>query len=267
METSEPSSCYNCGLESSGKYCANCGQRQGVSKITFKSLGSDFFGRIFSLDAKLLRTFIDLSVRPAQASIEYVEGNRVKYMGPIAYFFIALTFEILLASYLGVNIIEMGKPAQEAIAGQDLNDAQVQIQNWFSQKISENLRTFSFLRIPFIAVAAMWFFRKQYNFLEHSVMAFYTHGHLVWISLISIPLYYFTGRAFLGVSFAITFIYFAWTCIDFYSGKSKVRRFLKGLLAQAVGFALFLVVFIVVFVVGLVLYIRFIDPTLFGPVN
>jgi len=56
----------------------------------------DFQARIYGLDGMFPRTLRDVTLRPGQASRTFIQGNRVKYYGPVGYFFLMITVLLLL---------------------------------------------------------------------------------------------------------------------------------------------------------------------------
>jgi Protein of unknown function (DUF3667) len=92
--------CINCHAETTGKFCSNCGQRMTVKRITFREGWNDFWARIYGFDGMFPNTLRDLTVRPGKASQLVIDGNRVKYYGPVGYFFLMITLLCLVGSLL-----------------------------------------------------------------------------------------------------------------------------------------------------------------------
>jgi hypothetical protein len=86
--------CKNCHTEliSDSDFCNRCGSKVIRNRLTFKNLFEHFSDTFFNYDNKLLRTFIDLFIRPEVVIGGYIDGIRKRYVNPISYFGLAITF-------------------------------------------------------------------------------------------------------------------------------------------------------------------------------
>lgn len=253
--------CVNCGAELKGKYCEECGQPAHPTRIKLRDLWNDFMGRFLSLDTKYLRTIKDLTLRPGVVSKEFVNGNRVRYIPPVSYFVIMLAILFLLLPVLGMSFSEMLNATQEdlELAG-EVTESQRKIQIWFNEKYEEYMRTFLFLQVPFLALWGKILWRKsRRNFLEHSIVAFYSIGHLLWLTILTVAFYRFTESAFVLVSSIVSPLYFAWACTGFYERRS-FGAFLKGIANQLLGQITYVFFLVVGILVGFFIYIKWINP-------
>ncbi len=233
--------CINCGGEVVSNYCPDCGQPQPPKKIKFLNLYHDFQSRIYGFDGMFPRTLRDLSIRPGVVAGEYIKGNRVKYNGPVGYFFLMITVFLLLLSILEVSFYDLMVKTSQITTIKE-NSGQEKFVKMFSDWITNNMRIFSFLIIPFTTMASRFVFRKSgMNLLEHSVLVFYTHGHIYWLSIISLFIYKFSGHNPLqSIQLPIGFILFGVGCSQVFNYQSKTRAFYKGLLVSAIGMLLFI---------------------------
>ena len=87
--------CYNCGIEFSGKYCPNCGQRSGGHRLTMKLLFETILAVITNLESGFWRVFIDIFWRPGFLMRDFMRGQRKRYGNPFALLFIAITIFLL----------------------------------------------------------------------------------------------------------------------------------------------------------------------------
>lgn len=87
--------CYNCGIEFSGKYCPNCGQRSGGRKLTMKLLFETILAVITNLESGFWRVFIDIFWRPGFLMRDFMRGEHKRYGNPFALLFIAITIFLL----------------------------------------------------------------------------------------------------------------------------------------------------------------------------
>src|SRR5258705_13671611 len=94
----------NCGGEVTSNYCPNCGQRSGVKRITLREGWHDFLARVYGFDGMFPRTLRDLTLRPGFAAKEFIRGNRMKYYGPVGYFFLMITLFLLVIGFTGTEL-------------------------------------------------------------------------------------------------------------------------------------------------------------------
>lgn len=252
--------CINCGAESEGKYCSNCGQRLQVKRITFKEGWHDFWARIYGFDGMFPRTLRDLTLRPGFAARQFIIGNRARYYGPVGYYFFIITLFLLLLSMIGLNYIDYLKAMQQSLPVQQ---QETRFSNDTRNFVADNMKIMAFLIVPFIALASRYiFFRKQnLNFLEHTVPVFYMLGHWYWIAMIEATVFYYTGKT-MGTTFQSVLIslYMGFGYISFVPTQPKWKAFLKGVGVYYTGF---IFMFIFAAIVGIAIGIAFaiFDPS------
>ena len=238
--------CINCGAESSSPYCPGCGQQNPPKKIKFLNLYHDFQSRIYGFDGMFPRTLRDLTLRPGVVAAEYIKGNRMKYNGPVGYFFLMITVFLLLLSLMEVSFYDLiVKPSQ--ITPIKENSGIEKFMKLFSDWITDNMKIFSFLIIPFTVMASRISFRKSgLNMLEHSVMVFYIQGHVYWLSILSLFIYKFTGlnpiRSFQPL---VVLVLYGVGCSQLFSYQDKTKGFFKGVGVYVIGLLFFLIFFLV----------------------
>jgi Protein of unknown function (DUF3667) len=252
-------SCINCGQPTSGKFCANCGQRLGVKRITLREGWNDFWARVYGFDGMFPRTLRDLTLRPGKAAQLFISGNRARYYAPVGYFFFMITLLYLVGSLLDVSITEFMKstgkaanfnPPPKAGSGQE------KFMETMMQFISDNLKLISFLYIPIQAFASRFlFFRKSnLNYFEHLVLPFYTLGHIYWLSIFSIILFSISGTFINGgLSMVISLVYFGYAYADFFTYQSKVKAFFKGIGIYLTAQVLLMIMFFLLLIVAIVI--------------
>jgi hypothetical protein len=77
--------CLNCGTELIGPHCHNCGQAGHVHR-TLTAWWHDFAHGVLHLDGKIWRTLPLLAWRPGELTRRYVEGERARFVSPLALF-------------------------------------------------------------------------------------------------------------------------------------------------------------------------------------
>jgi len=240
--------CHSCGLEAVGQYCQHCGQKQHTHRLTWAYLLSDIQQGLFGFDNKYFRTIRDLTIRPGKVVRSIIGGVRVKYMGPIGYYFIMLTIYLLLMSFLDIDFSVFTKSV--------VSEADTEFERKFQESIFSgifsNFRVTSFLMAPFF-ILGVWllFKKKKYNFLETSVLYFYGQGHTMILSIIAIFVYYFSNE-FNYITYMLPFsiTYFGYVCASFYPGNA-FWNFVKSILGLLLGY----VIMMFLFLIGLLTYI------------
>ncbi|MBK6263417.1 DUF3667 domain-containing protein [Marivirga sp. S37H4] len=245
--------CINCEQATVGKFCHNCGQKQGVSRLTWSTVFGELQKRMFGFDNNFLRTMKDLTIRPHVVINSIIEGNRIKYVGPVGYYFVMITIYILFMSIINVDMSEMMGTVSGTI-NSDATESQVIFQNKLNQFIVNNFKLISFLMMPFF-IFGVWlvFKNKGYNFLETSVINFFGQAHPLWASIILVIVYKVTGdsTSFLAMS-SITYLYLLFIIAAFYKGN-KVWNFIKAIFSLILGLVfIMLFSFLLIFVIGIV---------------
>jgi hypothetical protein len=88
--------CLNCGTPLSGPYCHQCGQHAHVHR-TLTAFFHDFLHGVLHFEGKIWRTLPMLAWRPGQLTRGYIDGQRARFVSPIALFLfcVFLTFAIM----------------------------------------------------------------------------------------------------------------------------------------------------------------------------
>ena len=252
--------CVNCGQEASDKFCAHCGQRTEIKRITLKEGWTDFWSRIYGFDGMFPRTLKELTLRPGKAALEYIQGNRVKYYGPVGYFFLMITFLLLLLSLLDLNYAELISNTRNAIPLKQ----NTKLEEKLFPLIADNLKLFAFLGVPFQALAARFlFFRKSgYNFLENMVLPLYITGHLFWITILIFTYRKITCEMPFAFMSIMKPLFFGYSYMTFMTDQPKFKTFLKGVGVDLGGQLLFMIILSVVVVI-FVLLLAWLNPGAF----
>jgi hypothetical protein len=88
-ETHAHGVCSDCGAETSGNFCANCGQPTHVHR-SLLHLGEELLHGVMHFDARIWRTLPLLWLNPGRLTREWVEGKRTRYVSPLAIFLFTL---------------------------------------------------------------------------------------------------------------------------------------------------------------------------------
>ena len=77
--------CLNCGAQLSGPYCHECGQHAHVHR-TLSAFFHDFLHGVLHFEGKIWRTLPMLALHPGQLTRCYIDGQRARFVSPIALF-------------------------------------------------------------------------------------------------------------------------------------------------------------------------------------
>ncbi|GMN01994.1 DUF3667 domain-containing protein [Erythrobacter sp. MTPC3] len=81
--------CLNCGAQPMGEYCQHCGQKQHIHR-SLSAIGHDLIHGVLHLDGKFWRTLPLLIFKPGALTRRYIEGERAKFVSPMAMFLFSI---------------------------------------------------------------------------------------------------------------------------------------------------------------------------------
>jgi hypothetical protein len=84
-ETGTHHNCLNCGTALSTSYCGSCGQPAHLHRSLWH-LSEEFLHGVLHFDAKGIRTAPLLTFRPGLLTRRYIDGQRTRYVSPMALF-------------------------------------------------------------------------------------------------------------------------------------------------------------------------------------
>lgn len=94
--------CLNCGTALIGAHCHRCGQSGHVHR-TLSGMGHDILHGVFHFDGKLWRTLPLLVWRPGELTRRYIEGERARFVSPMALFLFSIFFMFAIFSMVGLE--------------------------------------------------------------------------------------------------------------------------------------------------------------------
>ena len=101
-------SCLNCGCELTGDYCHCCGQKAHVHR-TLRGFGHDLLHGALHFEGKIWKTLPLLVWMPGQLTRRYIDGERAKFVSPVALFLFTV---FLMFAVMGVTGALDTKPQQ-----------------------------------------------------------------------------------------------------------------------------------------------------------
>jgi hypothetical protein len=91
--------CLNCGAALTGEFCSACGQHAHIHR-TLSAFFHDFLHGVLHFEGKIWRTLPLLAWKPGDLTRRYIDGQRARFVSPIALFLFSvfLMFAVLSAT-------------------------------------------------------------------------------------------------------------------------------------------------------------------------
>jgi hypothetical protein len=107
--------CLNCGTALHGPYCHGCGQPGHIHR-SVSAWWHDVAHSVLHFDGKLWRTLPLLAWRPGELTRRYIEGERARFVSPMALFLFTVFLMFAIFSLLGASAVGLGQadPAERA---------------------------------------------------------------------------------------------------------------------------------------------------------
>jgi len=111
--------CQNCGVPLQGRFCHACGQAAHIHR-SLLHLGEELLHGLFHFDAKGWRTLPLLIARPGLLTRRYIDGQRARYVSPLALFLFMVFLMFFAASLTSTPPELLGAGGQAAEIRVDL---------------------------------------------------------------------------------------------------------------------------------------------------
>ena len=111
-------SCLNCGTALAGNYCHACGQKAHLHR-TLGAFLHDLLHGALHLDGKTWRTLPLLAFKPGQLTRRYIEGERARFVSPMALFLFSIFLMFAVFQLAGISTpteIETGDQVAKNLA-------------------------------------------------------------------------------------------------------------------------------------------------------
>lgn len=110
--------CLNCGAALAGPYCHECGQ-QGHVHRTLHAFWHDLLHGVLHFEGKIWRTLPLLARRPGLLTRRYIDGERAKFVSPLALFLFSVFLMFAVFGTIGGPFRMEVSASPEAVAGMD----------------------------------------------------------------------------------------------------------------------------------------------------
>jgi hypothetical protein len=109
--------CLNCADPTTGRYCANCGQRKIDVLVSLRTILADVLEDQLVINRALPHTIAALLLHPGFLTEEYVRGRIVRYIAPFRLYIVTSVLFFLVVSFLSLRALEGADLAVSAAAG------------------------------------------------------------------------------------------------------------------------------------------------------
>lgn len=103
-EPAAGATCGNCGTTLSGAYCSACGQAAHIHR-SLLSLGHDILHGVFHFEGRIWRTVPELFFHPGRLTRRYIDGERAKFVSPMALFLFVVFLMFAVFSFTGGALV------------------------------------------------------------------------------------------------------------------------------------------------------------------
>ncbi|NVE95749.1 DUF3667 domain-containing protein [Altererythrobacter lutimaris] len=115
-ELGEPSgkTCDNCATPLLGPHCHACGQKGEVHR-SLAAIGHEILHGVLHLDGKIWRTLPLLMFKPGKLTRRYIDGERAKFVSPMAMFLFSVFLMFAIFQALGISAPTDLQPTGQAL--------------------------------------------------------------------------------------------------------------------------------------------------------
>jgi hypothetical protein len=185
--------CANCAAELTGHYCAQCGQAAHVHR-SLSGLLHDLLHGVFHFEGRLWHTLPELALRPGELTRRYINGERAKFISPLALYLFAVFLLFATSSFVaGAPVVigdgnrearqsasveaqaETGWAALDATLNEGLKHAR-ENPGLLLYKLKSNGYKFSWLLIP-LSLPFLWlmfWWRREFRLYDHAIFITYS---------------------------------------------------------------------------------------------
>jgi len=264
--------CKNCShpLESTSKYCNNCGARVIPYRITAKILRKEFFNNVLGLDNIYFKTLKIFFKHPETVVKSYIEGTRKKFIPPLTFLVISVglitfmlnTFSgqymamsssmVNASSYEGFfNSMErLNKNKSESyftseeykMKSKKYVEDQMKFMKTYNEWLLKYFNIFMLVMLSFYSYLAMLTYGKtRFNYGEHLVINSYINGFTMITGILFFGLSFLVGPKLYMLSTLFVGFYYMLTYKRLYelSWKKSFLKLLKFLLIGTAGIIIF----------------------------
>ncbi len=225
--------CLNCDLESTGKFCPNCGQKTSTHRYSLEYfLLNDLVRNLIPIDKGFFYTIKELFTRPGHSIRAFVQGKRAKHFNYFTFILLVISMNHFAGSLSEVKLVD--------VTSYSMNSNEVVAK--FEKMSRAYPQLFTLLQIPFLALFSYLFFRKsKQNLTENLVLNTYkTSAELLLSALFTMISVVYKNIAVLSHLYSVVAVlalsYSVWFYYQYFSvfGYSKVGLLIRSILTTVI---------------------------------
>ena len=236
------SKCLNCGTESGGKFCPECGQEMEVKRLKVKTIFHDVTHGILHWENSILKTFKQVLLYPGVSAKNYISGLRKSYVKPFSYFIFIQTVYVVIFHWMSGKYFAF--VSYNMTYSDNMKDKMEQIQHL----VSANINYFNYFMPLSFALFFYLFFRKRtgINYAESIATSFYWMGTTLVFGIVLMLLSFINIRIW-DARMIVNLIFLTFAIIQF-TGLPKIKGIFKSFLVVILSYFTFIVfVFVILF--------------------
>lgn len=209
--------CLNCGAQSDGKYCSECGQSMATGRFTMRSFGLYLVSSLSRVSGDFLRTSWGLLRHPWEVTRDYIYGRRVGLVSPVSML-------LLLSLYWGILMAFVPHFSQSDLLETMKLGA---LLKWLYGSITFQ---YLFLAIP-IALGTWAVYRRdmrgRFNFAELLIATLYLASTFLLVDFILTPVELLSEPLSNAILVTVTAIYGILAVLKAFPQTSPIKTAVK----------------------------------------
>lgn len=259
--------CLNCGTIFRGEYCPHCGQPANTTRLSLKRIIDDGLQVIGDLDNRLLRTLVELCLRPGHMIRDYViSGKRQPYQKPLSLLFLLATAYLVIYTLMGGEPTVLGydpkvNDTDTTFSAEDQKAIFDAIGSWiaklelfYDNRAWQAIGSILVCLIPNKLIYRKTKIGRTMNYTEHFYLLCYMQCLGIFLAIFKIPYYLLIGEEITNthIDSTVGFILYVWITHQFFriGWKQSLLCYLKSMFLSI--FLLVMVIVILVLIVILV---------------
>lgn len=224
--------CDNCGTESDGKFCPECGHKMQFTRMSMKAIFYDKIHDITHWENTVLYTLRHLLFSPGTTVKNYVTGVKRNIVKPIKYFLSVTAVHVIVFHWLNKRFFDFQHRGE---AANEIKEAAL------TQNILDTyLNYFDFFLPVFFSLFFFLLYRKKtgVNYAESFAVSFYWIGTTMIVNVMSMLLSLIDMRLWY-TGLVVNIIYLVLASVRF-SESGKFSDYMRGISFVALSYISFL---------------------------
>ena len=169
--------CVSCQHEHDENFCPNCGERNGIKKITLASLIEDSLTSLTDMDKGFLFNIKSLISKPQKIAEGYISGKRKGILNPISFLIVSISIYLIV-----IAIFKIPKDLSEI--NRIPETTYEKLGYVLGKFIRGNLKFFWIFSIVPLGLSLKLIF-KRFNYWEHLAIGSFVIGQATLIAIVS----------------------------------------------------------------------------------